>query len=205
MHEAQHALRMVQARTAIGVNVGALAAEFGMEEEAKALLEPVSLRHGRDVAQLFELERLAAFLAKLVEAADVPVAEATAETADLNDAISRALVDAEIDSPEKLQRATDEELLAIKGIGPKSLAEIREVYPHNPNAGLEPGEKTDGEQGERPEGSGPVDGAGQPVVEGVSVESAMSPAERQEAELAASDDTRPRPTAPPLDDARMPD
>jgi hypothetical protein len=198
--------------------VGALAAEFGMEEEAKVLLEPVSLRHGRDVAQLFELERLAAFLAKLVEAADVPVAEATAEAADLNDAISRALADAEIDSPEKLQRATDEELLAIKGIGPKSLAEIREVYPHNPNAGLEPGEQIDGEQGERPEGSEPgtqepggelppavVDGAGQPVVEGVSVESVMSPVERQEAELAASDDTRPRPTAPPLDDARMPD
>lgn len=196
MHESQVAVRSARARQAIAVAVSALAVRLGVEEEkAKALLEPVSLRHGRDVAFLFELERLSAVLTEMAEKVEAPVVEESLKAADTPEAVGQALIDAGYDTPEKLRRATDEELLDIDGIGPARLAQIRAAHPFEPEAeeGVRP---DDGEPGEQ------IDGAGQPVVEGVSQGDGASPAEEQAKALAEQADARPRPAAPPADDTR---
>jgi hypothetical protein len=203
MHESQVALRSARARQSIATSVAAMATVFDLEEDrAKSLLTPVSLRHGRDVAMLFELERLAQVLGEMAEKVGAPVLEEGLDKAGLPDSVGEALVEAGYDTPEKLRRATDDQLLEIDGIGDARLAQIRAVHPYESELG--PEQADDGEQaegGQAPADAEPVDGAGQPVVEGVSQGDALSPAEEQEKALAESDN-RPRPAAPPDDASR---
>jgi hypothetical protein len=204
MHESQVALRSARARQSIATSVAAMATVFDLEEDrAKSLLTPVSLRHGRDVAMLFELERLAQVLGEMAEKVGAPVLEEGLDKAGLPDSVGEALVEAGYDTPEKLRRATDDQLLEIDGIGDARLAQIRAVHPFEPEPAQSEGEPDDeqAEGGQAPADAEPVDGAGQPVVEGVSQGDALSPAEEQEKALAESDN-RPRPAAPPDDASR---
>lgn len=55
--------------------------------------------------------------------------EEVEEEESLDDDLAELLSGAGIDSPEKIRAASDDDLRAIKGIGPAKLREIRELYP----------------------------------------------------------------------------
>lgn len=102
--------------------VAAMKALVGEDDPKVRELEDLRMRRlPPAVGSMMEREIMADILEALV-AAHAPV-----PAAGLDEDVTRLLADAGYDSPQAIREASDEDLLAIKGIGKAKLQEIREA------------------------------------------------------------------------------
>lgn len=130
MHETIRARRLALARQSKENSMKVLAEEHGLEDEYEAVPKARTVTNDPLDSQVLVEEAEAAFLEQLASKTEsVPEGEESYDFSPiLGERADDALHSEGYDTPEDVRGASDDELLEVDGIGPKTVAKLREEF-----------------------------------------------------------------------------